>query len=89
MNPIVLAAFPGLLFSVQPPAQNTLPKSSTPNIIKMLPSVPSDSCGTYIYQPSTNIILYYNGRPISQEMINKLGPMAAPFRNSLSQGNIG
>jgi len=90
MNPIVLAAFPGLLFSVQPPAQHPLPKNTAPNVIKVLPSaLPTDSCDTYLYKSSSPIILYYNGKPVSQDMINKLGPMAAPFKSSLNLENIG
>jgi hypothetical protein len=90
MNAIILAAFPGLLFSVQPPARQPLPKNTFYNIVKVLPSaIPADSCDTYIYKQSNNIILYYNGKPVSQEMIDKLGPMAAPFKNSLNLENIG
>ena len=90
MNPIVIAAFPGLLFSIHPPTNNHTPATpkSTLVVQKQL-EAPADSCSTYIYRPSINSTLYYNGKPISPEILNKLGPLAAPLVYGLSQENVG
>lgn len=87
MNPIVLAAFPGLLFSVQPPAHRAIPRYNTPVVAKDVTTAPIDSCSTYIYTPTNT--LYYNGKPVSPELLHKLGPLAAPVRYGLSLENIG
>lgn len=90
MNPFALLAFPGLLFSVHPPT-STQASAPTKNtiVVEEQNVAPPDSCSTYLYRPNGNHTLYYNGKPISPELLNKLGPLAAPLIYGLSQENMG
>lgn len=88
MNPILIAAFPGLLFSIHPPANKHVPAAPTVVVEKQI-ELPVDSCSTFIYKPNNNSTLYYNGKPINPEILNKLGPLAAPLLYGLSQENVG
>lgn len=89
MNPIIIAAFPGLLFSVHPPSNNHASDNHKPTeVVVKQPETPFDSCSTYIYQPNTGT-LYYNGQAVSPALLNKLGPLAAPLMYGLSKENVG
>ncbi len=83
MYPVVVAAFPGLLFSVQAPPRTAPAPVPVVNEYKVKP----DSCSTYIYAPDAP--LYYQGQPITPELLHKLGPLAAPLKYKLSQANVG
>jgi len=89
MYPIILVAFPGLLFSIQPPARNTPAKPALPNIIQEYQLPITDTCDTYIYVPNGPAQLYYNGQPITPALLQKLGPLAAPLLYGLSHDNVG
>ncbi len=87
MNPIVLAAFPGLLFTLHPPTSTPTKAPATITVEQTTTAI--DSCSTYIYKSNNSSTLYYNGQAISPELLNKLGPLAAPLRYGLSQENVG
>ena len=87
MTSIILATFPGLLFSVEPPARTPHEKTTPAAMIREHKVQPTDSCSTYILMPDNT--LYYQGKPISPELLHKLGPLAAPLKYGLSQDNVG
>ena len=88
MSPLVVAAFPGLLFSVHPPAKQKNQPAPTPVVIQHQEQ-PLDSCSTYIYLPNSNKMLYFKGQPVTVDMLNKLGPFAEPFVQGLNQCTMG
>ncbi|CAN5247470.1 hypothetical protein BH09BAC1_BH09BAC1_19470 [soil metagenome] len=90
MNTVILAVFPGLLFSVQPPVRTQSEKPVLAPVVREYRVQPSDSCHTYIYALQGNTTtIYYNGEPLSPELLHKLGPLAAPLRYGLSLENVG
>lgn len=88
MGPVIIAAFPGLLFSVHPPVKQKAQPTPIPVTIPYQAPLP-DSCSTYIYLPQSNKMLYFNGKPVTADMLKMLGPLAEPFLQGFGQCNVG
>lgn len=89
MSPIILVAFPGLLFSVQPPTRHLPAKPALPNVTHEYQLPATDTCDTYIYAPNKPVQLYFNGQPVTPALLQKLGPLAAPLLHGLSHEHVG